>query len=360
VETIVNLLKATSALAVALISPLAAAQSNVAVYGIVDACMVAADGIAGARTQINSGCAYGSRLGFRGQEDLGGGMKADFILESGFNIDTGVLGQGGRLFGRKALLGLSGGYGHVQIGRDYAPTFYLVRPVDPFRLGLGTASSMISTAARPDGVGRNDNAIVYTSPKLNGFSVKSEYALGEATATSTTTRDSKGILVSYESGGLLAGAAYNTLANASNTANDRIATIGASYQLGSIQPAILYQVGKWEGTRSLAAPAVANSFFSRDYTSMMLGVTIGLGKGSNLIGTYKSYNDKTVRNFDASQVTVGYKYQLSKRTELYTAYTRLTNKNNAAYGLVDATTTYAPSGAGTDPSALYVGVTHNF
>ena len=357
--------KVASAAAVLLVSATtsasAYAQSSVTVYGIMDACVAISNNTEGPRTQLNSGCAYGSRLGFRGQEDLGGGLKADFTLESGISLDSGALGQGGRLFGRKALVGLSGGFGQLHVGRDYSPTFYLVRPVDPWKLGIGTASSMISTGARSDGSGRNDNAIVYTSPKLRGFTIKGSYALGESATENSRARDAKGVLVSYTDGKLLAGIGMSSNANALDSGSDRTATVGASYKFTSIEPAFLYQVGKWEGTRTVAAPAIANSFFSRDYASLMVGFTLQPGgTGGRWIASYKRYDDKTVRDFDADQITVGYKYSLSKRTELYTAYSRVSNSDNSAYAVVDANTTHGPVNPGMSPSSFFVGVTHVF
>jgi GBP family porin len=340
--------------ALMMITTSASAQSTVGIYGIVDTCMTVSNGITGAKYQLNSGCSLGSRLGFRGEENLGGGTRATFILESGFNVDSGTMGQGGRLFGRKSLIGLSGSLGAIQLGRDYAPTFYLVSPIDPFSLGMGTASSMISTAARPSGSGRNDNALVYTSPEINGFSFKTQYAFGESTTVNKRANDSKGIFAGYKSGPLQAGAAYNTLSNVTETGNDKIATLGASYDFGPIKPALLYQSGQWEGTRTLAAPSVANSIFSRNYKSYMLGVTVPFGpSGSNLLASYKHYDDKTAANFDASQITVGYKHALSLRTKLYAAYSKVSNKNGAAYSVVDATTTYGPS-------TLFAGIEHSF
>lgn len=354
-------IKAAAAATVLLATPLAHAQSNVVVYGIMDACLAVSNGTEGPRTQLNSGCAFGSRLGFRGQEDLGGGLKADFTLESGISLDSGALGQGGRLFGRKALVGLSGSLGQLHVGRDYSPVFYLIRPVDPFKLGMGTASSMISTGARSDGSGRNDNAIVYTSPKVRGFTVKGSYALGESATERSRARDARGVLVSYSDGKLLAGVGFSSNVNALDTGNDRAATIGASYKFTSIEPAFLYQVGKWEGTRTVAAPSLPASFFSRDYASLMVGVTVQPGgQGGRWIASYKRYDDKTASDFDADQITVGYKYSLSKRTELYTAYSRVSNGANSAFAVVDANTTHGPVNPGNDPSTVFAGVTHVF
>jgi len=360
-ETVVKSFKVASAAAVLLASTSAHAQTNVTVYGIMDACVAVSTNNEGPTTQISSGCGYGSRLGFRGQENLGNGLKADFTLESGISLDTGALGQGGRLFGRKALVGLIGSYGQIHVGRDYSPTFYLVRPVDPWKLGMGTASSMISTGARSDGLGRNDNAIVYTSPTMRGFTVKGSYALGESATENSRGRDAKGMLVSYTDGKLLAGVGFSSNANAQDSGNDKTATIGASYKFTSIEPAFLYQVGKWEGTRTTAAPALPNAFFSRDYDSLMVGFTLQPGgQGGRWIASYKRYNDKTARDFDAQQVTVGYKYELSKRTELYTAYSRVKNGDNSQYAVVDANTTYGPVNPGMSPSTFFAGITHRF
>jgi GBP family porin len=357
----VKSIKVASAAAVLLVSTSAHAQTSVTIYGIMDACVAVSNNTEGARTQVSSGCGYGSRLGFRGQEDLGGGMKADFTLESGISLDTGALGQGGRLFGRKALVGLIGSYGQLHVGRDYSPTFYLVRPVDPFKLGLGTASSMISTGSRSDGLGRNDNSIVYTSPNLRGFTIKGSYALGESATEESRARDAKGVLVSYTDGKLLAGVGFSSNANALDSGSDKTATVGASYKFKSVEPAFLYQTGKWEGTRTVAAPSIANSFFSRDYASLMVGLTLQPGGvGGRWIATYKRYNDKTVRDFDADQITVGYKYSLSKRTELYTAYSRVSNSDNSAFAVVDANTTYGPVNPGMSPSTFFAGITHVF
>lgn len=337
------------------------AQSNVSIYGLVDACIAVTHGITGAKYQLNSGCSLGSRLGFKGEEDLGGGMKANFILENGFNIDSGNIGQGGRFFGRKSVVGLRGPMGEIQLGRDYTPSFYLISPIDPFSLGMGTASSMVSTAARGTDTGRNDNSFIYTSPNFNGFSAKAQYSLGESTSTATRGSDAKGLMFSYRSGALLVGAAYNNQANAADTASDKVSTVGGSYDLGYAKPAFLYQSGKWEGTRLASAPSSATSAFSRNYQSYMIGVTVPFGfKGGNLIVSHKRYDDKTVSNFDAVQTTLGYKLALSKRTKVYTAYSALTNKNKSALAIVDATTTYGTTVANSKPSTFWSGIEHNF
>jgi predicted porin len=100
-----------------------------------------------AATKLTSGIASGSRLGFRGTEDLGDGLAAFYVLEMGINADTGVLGQGGLGFGRQSMVGLQGGFGSVSLGRQYTPVALIQTETDPFATGLaGTSANLISAA----------------------------------------------------------------------------------------------------------------------------------------------------------------------------------------------------------------------
>ena len=100
----------------------APAPSSVTLFGVVDACIVSHKSATGASVQVNGGgCFYGSRIGFRGTEDLGEGMRAHFHLEGGFSADSGQLGQGGRIFGRKSIVGISGSWGGLDAGRARRP-----------------------------------------------------------------------------------------------------------------------------------------------------------------------------------------------------------------------------------------------
>ena len=109
-----------AAAALLALSGMTHAQTSVSIYGIVDAGLVReSGGPDGNVTGLGGGVASGSRLGFRGKEDLGGGLSANFLLENGFNSDNGTLGQGGLLFGRQMYVGLSGNFGAVRMGRQY-------------------------------------------------------------------------------------------------------------------------------------------------------------------------------------------------------------------------------------------------
>ena len=132
-----SIFRGVGMLAGVLISFAAAAQSNVGsnvtLYGIADAAVEVSNAGKGTLTRVISGGLMGSRWGLRGSEDLGGGLKAVFRLEGGFNIDDGNLGQGGRLFGREATVGLSSAtLGTVTLGRNPTPYYLSTVVLDAF------------------------------------------------------------------------------------------------------------------------------------------------------------------------------------------------------------------------------------
>ena len=125
-----------------------------------------------------------SRWGISGNEDLGGGYRARFVLESGFNVDNGTSGQGGRLFGRQSWVGIETPYGTVSFGRQYTMTYQTVLSTDilgPNIYGMGSFDAYIANA-------RSDNAVVYRK-ELDGFSVGASYSFGR---DSTGTGNSPG------------------------------------------------------------------------------------------------------------------------------------------------------------------------
>lgn len=155
----------------------ASAQSNVTLYGVVDTGVeylnhIGANGNSVMRMPNVTGTVP-SRWGLRGTEDLGGGLKALFVLESGFAPDSGTAGQGGRLFGRQALVGLSGPWGQVALGRQYTMTFWGTLDSDilgPNVYGSGSLDSYLPNA-------RADNAVSYKGT-FGGFTVGATYSFG--------------------------------------------------------------------------------------------------------------------------------------------------------------------------------------
>jgi predicted porin len=150
----------------------AADGSSVNVYGLVDVALVReTGGSAGDVTKITSGVGAGSRLGFKGREDLGGGLAAVFLLESGFQADTGALGQGGLLFGRQAYAGLQGGFGTLTAGRQYTPQYLTVVMADPFGSGYaGDTKNLMAPTG--NSASRMDNSLKYVSPAAGPASVR--------------------------------------------------------------------------------------------------------------------------------------------------------------------------------------------
>lgn len=346
----------------ALASAGAMAQSSVGIYGIVDACVAVSQTGNGSKRMVNSGCQNGTRMGFRGQEDLGGGAKAYFQLEQGPTLDDGALGQGGRAFGRKAILGLSSTrLGTIEFGRDYSATFYLLSPIDPLALGFGTLGSTMSTGANPTTVGRNDNAVNYITPSFGPISARVQYALGEQAAPAASRgRDTMSANVIWRDKQWIAGIAGNSHRSPDGADRDNTLTAGLSRDFGIFRITGAFQAGKWEASRTAAAPSSTTAFFSRDYRSYMIGFTAQVAPLVRLAGSLKRYDDRTAADLDATQVTLLASYALSKRTDVYAGYSWLDNGSAGAYSIQDGTTTYSGIRRGANTSLTAVGIRHFF
>ncbi|WP_296947386.1 porin [uncultured Massilia sp.] len=162
----------------AVTAPAVRAQTQVQVYGLIDAAFehlnnTAPNGAGVTRMPGLSGGQFPSRIGFRGTEELGGGLKAVFTLENGFQPDTGGLNQGGRLFGRQAWVGLAGDWGLVSLGRTYSMlyfTFFDTDVIGPAQMSIGALDLLLPNL-------RNDNSISYKGT-FNGVTVGAGYTLG--------------------------------------------------------------------------------------------------------------------------------------------------------------------------------------
>jgi predicted porin len=341
------------------ISTSAQAQSgNVAIYGLMDACLTSSDTGSGKTRGLNSGCLYGSRLGFRGTEDLGGGLRAYFTLESGLTIDNGQFGQGGRFFGRKAILGLGGAWGAIEMGRDYAPAFYVVQPTDPMALGIGTASSSIWTGAATTTVARNDNVINYLSPTWGGLSLRLQAGAGED--GNGSARKARGVNLLYRGSNAIAGLSHTRITNLAGVADDYATTAAFSYDFGAFSLAAIAQSGAWKGSFTAAAPSSAASIFSRDYRSYLIGGSMPVGAVGKINFSVKRYDDRTFQNYDLTQFSINYVYALSKRTDLYAGYSRAKNARQSTYAISDATNSYGGVSPGASPTLYVAGIKHVF
>jgi len=345
------------------LSNVAMAQSNVVMYGIVDAGLTSErGGAAGNVTKVQSGVASASRIGFKGTEDLGSGLSAIFKLEAGVRIDDGSLDNtNNKLFNREAYVGLSSKQaGTLTIGRQYTPYYETLRDVaDPFAMGYaGTAKNLFPVAGA---MTRNDNAVVYKTPSLYGFSGAASYSLGETAGDSSAQRQ-LGASIGYSNAGLNVSAAYNNRNNDTGTVKTNNighnALIAANYDFQVVKVFAAY--GKDKGMNSAPLNNTANSFgyvvapiASQDSTDALIGVSAPVGNGT-VMASYIRKNDKEAANRDADQWGVGYSYNLSKRTSAYLAYAKIKNKNGAGYTVGNNTE------VGTGDKAFNVGVKHSF
>jgi GBP family porin len=353
-------------------SSAAFAQSNVTIYGILDAGIVAErGGAAGSVSKVTSGAASASRIGFKGTEDLGGGLSAIFKLETGAKIDDGSLDAANTIFNREAFVGLSSKTaGTLTLGRQYTPYYETLRDVgDPFAMGYaGTAKNLFPVASF---MTRNSNAIVYKTPNLEGFTGAVSYSLGEQNGDSSASRQVGGSL-GYNNGPLNVAVAYNMKNNdtsatattpAVNTGIGHNALIAANYDFKVVKVFAAYSKDKGVGSAPIngaaSATATTSAFGytfaqSKDSSDALIGLTAPVSDAGTLMASYIRKNDKEVANRDADQWAIGYNYALSKRTSTYVAYAKIKNKNGASY------TVGNNSEAGTGDKAFNLGLKHSF
>jgi predicted porin len=334
----------------------AQAQSAVTIYGIADAGYLhESGGRNGSVNKIGSGIGSYSRIGFRGTEDLGGGLSALFTLENGHRLDTGTLDADNTLFNRQAFVGIkSTKFGMLTIGRQYTPWHNALAQVgDPFATGYTGGSKNLF----PDfGLNvRTSNTVMYTTPVVAGFVADVAYAAGEQAGDSKLGRN-LGASLGYANGPLNVRLAYNNKETApalrGSSSNKLIA---ANYDFKIVKAYVAYSKDK--GFNS-APMGNTTAYFrtatpSTDGQEFLIGAVVPVGPG-NLIATYQRKDDETAFNHDARSWGVGYLYSLSKRSTIYTTYGHVVNENAAGY-------TVANNGdAGTGDRAFALGVRHTF
>ncbi|MBY0454962.1 MAG: porin [Burkholderiaceae bacterium] len=308
--------KSLIALAVLAASGVAMAQSSVTLFGVVDAGVghvSATNSVSGVTQSGNSS----SRLGFRGVEELGGGLKAGFWLEGALSPDVGTGAGGGATgpgleFKRRSTVGLEGNFGEVRLGRELTVGYDKPSSYDPFgQVGLASFQGF-GIVGQPNRIG---NGLSYRTPALGGFFASVHYAFGEV-AGSTRTGSYVGLAGGYENGPLSATLAADQQ-RAALSANDvKTWSLGASYDLGVVKPAFIYHSEKNAAVK---------------YNTYMLALTAPVGPG-NVIGSYQRLDLKNSKN-DTDVLAVGYVYNLSKRTAVYGTYAHANNKGTATRAL---------------------------
>lgn len=326
------------------------AQSTVTLYGKIDAhIQYATQTTGGADTaagnvglQVQSAGLSGSRWGMKGSEDLGGGMKANFQLENGFNVDTGGAAQGGLLFGRQAYAGLSGGFGSLTIGRQYSPLDTVWGTYDAQGYTSNSAMSYAWNKGLHAEPGRIDSSLLYATPSMGGFGAQLMYAPGENKNPVTGQNASAyaGIMAGYAAGPLGVHVGYESIgataaAGVSTSINDLV--IAASYDLGMAKLTAGYQ--------RASAP-------TGDENGWMIGAVVPAGAITVSLGYARENNQVNGLAVDGQSSAFGGQavYALSKRTNVYADFLRGTTKAAAA----------AAGAAETVNTVFGVGVRHDF
>lgn len=349
--------KSLIALAALAASGVAMAQSSVTLYGVLDTGVSYFKGDDSVYGLTKTGGNTNSRLGFRGVEDLGNGLKATFDLEAGFNVDdgTGYLGKGGSglEFRRTSTVGLEGAFGTVRLGRELTASYRAVSRYDVFNdtgAGASLAWNTTNTTYNP----RVDNAITYYTPVFSGFKAGLNYGFGEQ----QKARDSRyvGAGATYDNGPISAGLGYERSNNAgvipalSNTEADMTTwQLGAAYNFGVAKLAGFYKDTKYKSL----------SFNDNvKFKTFGLGVSAPVGAAGEVRASYNHYK-LSDNNGKAQQVSLGYVHNLSKRTALYGTYAYLKNKDGLNFQLNGA---MAGAGLknGEKQHGLQLGVRHAF
>jgi predicted porin len=323
-----------SLVALAILASISAiAHAEVTLYGIVDA-GIASDSGTQRVTKLESGVESGSRLGFKGTEDLGGGLKANFVLENGFSTTNGQSLQGA-LFGRQSYVGVSNDMGSLTLGRQYTSVYTAVKEIaDPFNGGLaGNAFNLFS-----DGGKRINNSVRFGSANYSGFSGDLMYSFGN-TSPFQASRTVSGS-VGYDQGPVAVRLATQNTQNGLASDSSSVTSLSGSYD---------FKVAK-------ASVALAkNSGFvgGADSRDMLVGVSVPFG-ATKLMASYIHKDDRSVANANANQFGIGADYTLSKRTNLYMSYAKINNSNGATYTVGNA------SDLGSGDSQFNAGVRHSF
>jgi predicted porin len=334
----------------------ASAQSSVTLFGVVDVNMRQVNNTDDMSMLSTDGNAS-SRLGFRGVEDLGGGLRAGFWLEGALGADDGNASLGGQNWRRRSTVSLIGNFGEVRLGRDYTPTFWNWTTFDPFGTnGVGSSTNLGLESGRSQGAGgsygtlvRADNTVGYFLPaNLGGLYGQFMVAAGEGTPGNKFY----GGRLGYSAGAFnVAGAWGETQVNRQDDDGTNW-NIAGSYNFGFMTLSGFYgEVDVQDVTQS----------------NWFIGATVPFGaftfKAS--YGAVDSIFLRQVDDADADQFAIGAVYDLSKRTALYGHYSYINNTNSAfrVAGTVNSAgvTTAGPNlNVGDSSAGFEVGIRHSF
>lgn len=362
------------------------AQSNVQIYGVVDA------GVANIRpdgdksvTKIDSGMYRTSRLGFKGSEDLGNGMKAVFVLEYRLNVDSNQ-GIGGNYTvdapgvqgstsgsAREQYLGLSGDFGLAKAGRMNATAFkwgykYVTLGASIFDV-TGDNAMWAGSRINPIGDLRMSNTVTYSSPVWSGLSFDVNYARPiESAASGDGHLDIAQLGVYFDRGPLSIGAVYDNV-RGSGDATLALSSLAFSRGAGLPPPSTVVAYEDIEvksanlgasydfGVLKLKATYQSDKYNDRDRNAVWgVGVEVPVSNKGTVHAVYSASSIKTLDDADTQGVSLVYSHALSKRTTAYAGYTWRGNDDAARSGMWGV----SPSTAGSDINLFAAGLTHMF
>lgn len=399
------------------------AQTTITFYGIADAGIQASRFGNGTQYNLVSGVADGSRIGFKGSEDLGGGYRAIFTLEARVELDTGdnrngylgrnpdfallsgapvpaatslalatalggsstVVNSNGALFDRTAMVGLVTPVGAVLLGRQYTPAYEIAAIADTFETGTAGGWGSITTGASalytPGVAIRSSNAIQYRVQLPTGLTASLMYSPEErASGSLGVSNRFLGALVKYEAKGFNVGIGYNTEKDPFGNRSLRTGVLGGSYTMGRMKffagymnmkndnpglafiltPTITAALGTAGAALVPGVLAAINSNARLDADSLSVGMHYTLGAG-RLMGAVARTRNDLFADSDVTLFSLGYDHNLSKRTDVYVFVARANNEANAQYALGGAGYSGGFTAAGgRDASALQVGIRHKF
>ncbi|MCM2346427.1 porin [Acidovorax soli] len=351
--------KSLIALAVLAASGAAMAQSSVTLFGIVDTAVgyvdhanAAGDSVYGLTTSGNAT----SRLGFRGVEDLGGGLKAGFWLEGEITGDNG--NAAGFNFQRRSTVSLMGGFGEVRMGRELTPGYSKTALYDLFgQVGvghfMGWTGNWYGTGGDSGNGVRSNNMISYYTPNFSGFTAGLGYGFDEQ----TTGKGGRyiGGYVAYDNGPLSVAASYDERSVGAVTSPAPIAafdrnslTLAGSYNLKVAKLIAILQ--RTEDDR----PGLSD----RKVNAYALGVSAPVGAGEVKL-QYALYDQKATDS-KAHHISLGYVHNLSKRTAVYGTVAFMDNKDASNMGLTAKNLNTGGPGAGESQTGVQVGIRHAF
>lgn len=313
--------KSLIALAVLAASGAAMAQSSVTVYGIADVWVgsVKADGVR--NTHVGSGGVSGSRWGIKGTEDLGGGLKANFLFEQGVSIDTGAskgladnmngtTNSGASAFGRQSYVGLSGGFGEVKLGKMWTAYDDVSGASDAV---FDSALSPMNEVFKSTGYNSNPgNSMYYATPSFGGFAGAVSYSLGEDKTTTLSASSIASYNVTYTAGPLALQFGYQVEDSNLQAPDKKFTRLGGTYDLSVAK--LYANYGKVSNVGYVV---------DRDASEYQIGFDFPVSSALTLSASYAKSDDSNpagVYEQTRKGYGIGAAYSLSKRTTVYGGY----------------------------------------